>query len=334
MGIQRPRVLEIGPFCLFAQAWPETTEFLFAGAERYGVAGALPARFRRERWRGAEGFDLVVAHTAAEDWSRPEALKRLLAPRRRADAAAALAWELARQGAGPRVPVAVLDMHDERAIHRRDLPLLRSCVRYFKRELPANAATAFAPGLRGPGLDALLPKLRPISLGLSAAVVAEAPSGPVQKEVDVFFAGHLSHAPEIRGAGLAQIEALAAEGVRVDVARKRMPRPDFLARCARARIVWSPEGLGWDCFRHYEAALCGAVPLVNLPSIRRHAPLSEGEHAIHYAVEEDGLRRAVLGALRDPGRLEAMGRAARDHMLRHHTHDALCDYVVRECLGR
>ncbi|WP_375460816.1 glycosyltransferase [uncultured Enterovirga sp.] len=228
--------------------------------------------------------------------------------------------------------MAVLDMHDERAIHARDLALLGGCVRYFKRELPPNPVTAFRPSLRRSWLTSQLTKLQPISLGLPADVIREAPAVVPEKSTDVFFAGSLEHAPAVRGAGVAQLESLASAGVRVDIARERLCRAAFLERCARARLVWSPEGLGWDCFRHYEAALCGSVPLMNLPTIRRHAPLLDGEHGIYYGVENDGLIRAVTSALRDPRRLDAMGLSARAHVLRHHTHAALCEYITRECL--
>jgi hypothetical protein len=164
-------------------------------------------------------------------------------------------------------------------------------------------------------------------------VLRDAPHDLPEKHVDIFFAGRVDHAPDIRVKGLAQLEALATEGVRVDISRERLSRRDFLARCARALIVWSPEGLGWDCFRHYEAALCGAVPLINLPTIRRHAPLFHGVHALYYAVEDNGLQETIRAALADRDRLVTMGQAARNYVLRHHAHTAICDYVVRECLG-
>lgn len=331
--MQRPRILEIGPFCLFKQAWPDTTEYLFAGPSRFALPDGLPERFRRRRWKEANGFDLIVAHTAAESSWKPEVLGRLLSRRRFADGLAALSWDIARQyPPGIKAPLVVLDMHDERTIQASDIALLRASTLYFKRELPANAQSAFPPNLRSAELDGLVERIRPISLGLSADVVRDSPTQLPPKSIDIFFAGHLRHAPFIRNTGLKQLQALSAEGVLVDIAETRLSRPDFLARCARASLVWSPEGLGWDCFRHYEAALCGSVPLINLPSIRRHEPLRDGEHALYYSVEDDGLRQTILAALKQPARLADMGRAGRDHVLKHHTHEAICEYVVRECL--
>ena len=40
---------------------------------------------------------------------------------------------------------------------------------------------------------------------------------------------------------------------------ERQSREEFLRRLARARLAWSPAGLGWHCFRHAEAAAAGAT---------------------------------------------------------------------------
>ena len=90
----------------------------------------------------------------------------------------------------------------------------------------------------------------------------------------------------------------------------------------------SPEGLGWDCFRHYEAPACGSAPLINQPWLDRHAPLIAGEHALYYDVEPGGLTRAVTAALADKPALAKMAAAAQAHVMAHHTPQALARYVV------
>ncbi|MFT8244505.1 glycosyltransferase [Roseomonas sp. BN140053] len=329
-----PRILEIGEFCLFRRTWPDSTVFIQAGPDSAAVAPLISAYFRPRHWQRPGRFDLIVAHPPLRSPGNPEMLRRLLSPRRSADARRGIAWGLASRlppGRGA-APLAVLDMHDEREVAPHCLPLLDHCRHYFKRELPADPAKAFRLPLRDARLPGRMEKLRPISLGLSAEVVTAAPP-PLPKTVDLFFAGSTRHAPAIRAEGLRRIEALAARGVRVDIAREALPREEFLRRCGRAWLTFSPEGLGWDCFRHYEAALCRSVPVINQPTIRRHAPLREGEHALHYEVEGDGLERVVLAALADPGRLARMAEAARAQVLEHHTHEALCRYVVASCLG-
>lgn len=329
--MHRDQILEVGCFCLFARVWPSCTTFRFAGPNRYPIAGALPRRFGWRDWRISPECAAVVAYTAPEPTWRT--LRRITSWPQARDAMAALKWVLAqrfRLGGGS-VPLAVLDMHDTNTIRSHDLPLLRAATLYFKRELALDPTAVFAPNLDAAEANRLRGRLRPISLGLSAERVADAPCVLPDKTVDLFFAGSTDHAPAIRQAGLSQLRALRASGVRVDIADAPIPRREFLARCARAYLVWSPEGLGWDCFRHYEAALCGAVPVMNAPTIVRHAPLEPGRHALHYDVRGNDLQRVIRCALRNRAQLVSMGRSSREHVLKHHTHQAICEYVIREC---
>jgi len=325
-----PRVLEVGESCLFKQTWPETTRLLYAGPDRRAVAG-LADRLYSPTARSPGAFDITVVYPPLEPpWAR-DTLLRLL---RRREVAAMAALGVAAWGMGrPRAtPLAVLDMHDESEIPPHRFGLLLACDVYFKRELPADPRKCVRRAWRSPPILAALDRVRPLSLGLPPHVLDCVPP-PLGKTTDLFFAGASGHAPAIRGAGIGQLEALAAQGVRVDLVRERLPIGAFLERCARARLTWSPEGLGWDCFRHYEAAACRSVPVINQPGVRRYQPLRDGEHAFYYPVEGDGLARIVRAALAAPDRLAAMGEAARQHVLAHHTHAALCRHVVQTCLA-
>ena len=79
----------------------------------------------------------------------------------------------------------------------------------------------------------------------------------------------------------------------VDVCEGGLSKGEYLRRCARAWLTWSPEGYGWECLRHYEASLCLSVPVLSPPGILRHFPLQDRVHAIYYAAEGSGLRDAI-----------------------------------------
>ena len=217
--------------------------------------------------------------------------------------------------------------------------MLDSCVCFFKRELPQNPCNAFlytTPRTEDNGnvlvsetFQRRIKKLRPISLGIAPEICREYATLDLPKKTDVFFAGDTANRPN-RIAGLKLLERLAKEGLAVDIAREKVPREEFIRRCAQAHIVWSPEGLGWECLRHYEAALAGSVPLMQSPSIHRYAPLAEDEHALFYYVEGDHLAFRIRQALQNRGRLIEMGRAARQHVLKWHTQEALGRYVIEE----
>jgi Glycosyl transferases group 1 len=240
-------------------------------------------------------------------------------------------------------PIAVLDTDDLPVINRSNFFLLDRCRLFFKRELPPDRWKVFLktahPNLptprfrQGRRYQAWIDKLRPVSLGLPLRDAEFVPPERTEKKVDVFFAGRIDGASSVRTRGIAELRSLRQSGVTLDIPDRRLSPAEFYHRCAAAWLTWSPEGLGWDCFRHYEASACGSVPLINQPSIERHRPLQDQEHAIYYDVEEGGLSSAVLAALGDKPRLAKMALAAQEHVLAHHTPTALSTYVIRETLS-
>jgi hypothetical protein len=243
-----------------------------------------------------------------------------------------------------RKPLAVIDWSDNRYFEPADLFLMKAATVYFKRELPvdrwqifsqiAAQATPSERFRRKPANTQMLEKLEPLSLGPPIGRPGNFPATPQPKTSDIFFAGQSKGASTVRSSGLAELKALAAEGFRIDIAEGRLDRETFLARAAAARLVWSPEGYGWDCFRHYEAPLCWSVPLINTPTIIRHAPLEAGVHAIYYDPEPGALACTARAALADPAKLETMAANARDHVLAHHVLARQVEYMVRTTLER
>jgi len=238
--------------------------------------------------------------------------------------------------------LAGLDLSDSMVVDNRRFSVLESCVCFFKRELPQNLSNAFlyttAKTENSCNVTNIeffknsIKKLRPVSLGIDNAIAAKYATFPnVVKKTDVFFAGKMANRLN-RQTGLSQLERLKAEGYLIDIVLEELPRDEFLQRCAQAHLVWSPEGNGWDCFRHYEAAVVGSVPLMQSPTIRRHAPFKDDVHAIYYFVEDDHLAIRVRQALQNRPRLVEMGQAARQHVLTWHTHEALNRYVIEETL--
>ena len=240
-------------------------------------------------------------------------------------------------------PIAVVDLEDLPVINRCNLFLLDRSLVYFKRELPTDHWKVFLKtghhGVPTPRYRrvrrnrARIDKLLPISLGLPHEALANLPT-PQEKSVDIFFAGRIDDSASLRRRGLEELRALTERGVTLDIPEASLPMAEFNRRAAAARLVWSPEGFGWDCFRHYEAAICGSVPLISNPAIERYQPLRDGEHAFYYDVEPGGLTRAVLTALSDRPRLAAMALAAKAHVEAHQTPGAIVDYLLKTTLQR
>ncbi len=252
------------------------------------------------------------------------------------------AWLQVRRGAR----LAVIDLRDESTIDRRDLFLLRLSTHYFKRELPQNIWNVylrvqprfgqFNDLTRDPDFLPHLRKFLPTSLGISAekvrlieAIAAGLPEA--EKTLDVFYAGPV-YASTVRQDGLRCLEALSRRGLRVEWFDGHLPFEEFVRKMRSAWLVWSPEGQGWDCYRHYEVCIAGSVPLMNYPTLRRHEPLVAGVHCIYYGVEDDDLCRQAERALADHGALRRMASAARTHVLAHHTDEKLGAYMA-SCLS-
>jgi hypothetical protein len=334
-------IVEIGPRPYVAAAFPESSLFFATDAPPDPIEGLTVLRSLAGLWSalGRPDVDLVVCHpNFSAPWS-PRRLARTIFSRKfvqgRAPLLPAFGPELVRRHGKARL--VVVDHEDLPVINRDNLFLLEACDLYFKRELPPDYWRVFLktahPNLPTPRFrlgrrqNAWIEKLRPISIGLPTHGRWRGIE-PGEKRADVFFSGRIAGSATLRMRGLAELKALADQGVVVDAPDAPLPPEVFYQRCAAAWLVWSPEGLGWDCFRHYEAAACGSVPLINNPTIERRRPLLGGEHAVYYDPEPGGLTRAVQAALADRPALARMAAAAHAHVLEHHTPEAVARDIV------
>ncbi len=297
--------------------------------------------------RGADYGLVVVQPSAFPPWHW-EAISRSLFKRAALGGIIPIARYFGPQAIRGKVaaPIAVWDSDDAPFIQRHNSFLLDRATLYFKRELPTDYWRAFmrtlhrrvpTPRFRRLELQRQrVAKLRPISLGLPfgrESIPTAHPVSEVAKTADVFFAGRIEDSATVRKRGMAELLALRAQGYRIDIPDRALKLDDFLARCARAWLTWSPEGYGYDCFRTYEAAICGSVPVVSRQGIERYKPLREGEHCFYHEVEPGSLTDTIQMALKDRERLVQMGEAARRFVLTEHTTASLARYVAQTTLA-
>ena len=346
------RILEIGDFHYVKREYPERTTLLWtgrnppAGLDPSQYFDCTPARFLRTMADVRAGnYDLVIAYMGLRSPWHPRNWLRSLAsdPLRPASALGrvfGIVWlRFLRIG----TPLVVLDMNDAFIMGRHNFFLLDKAEIAFKRELSTDrwhilchSAHPVLPTRRirrDKRWQRRLAKIRPIALPSPAIETSALWTGEFpEKTVDVFFSGNITENAWVRRAGVAELEQLAARGVKVDLPAERLPPDEFYRRLARAWLAWSPAGFSWECFRTSEAAQCLAVPVLNYPTVELHRPLINGEHVLYYNPEPGGLARAVQAALVDKERLERMALAARAHVLAHHTPRALVDHVIESGL--
>ncbi len=351
METSAPRILEVSNAPLVSLVRPESATFInttFADRTQEGMVRRLQHILTQgvRIYRAVRGgdYELLVCRC----------MGRFIYRRNMPAVVNALRWLMGRfivwcvcaRTKGQRL--VVLDWHDESTIAPRDTALLASCDLYFKRELPQNVWTTFqriqppheeyAYLPANPRFQPLAAKLRPVSLGFRRPGQVDPGKfdfgafESLEKCHDVFFSGTWRHST-VRVTGLELLRRLRAEGVRVLLLDQHVPIEEFWKLIAQSWLVWSPEGSGWDCYRHYEVCLAGSVPLMNYPSIRRHQPLLEGIHGFYYGMEDDDLIRVARQALADKPRLSRMAQAARQHVLDHHSNVKIGEYVLRESGG-
>jgi hypothetical protein len=239
---------------------------------------------------------------------------------------------------GTTTPLVIIDAQDAPRISKTESFWLDRAQFWFMRELPSNHFNLFLNMDRRCGdvtnvrrqerLQRNFAKIRPFGLGFGGDRMPSGNGpGPVEKIHDVFYAGQ-NHTSTVREQGMEELKALQESGLRIHLPTERLSVEKFLRICAQSWLVWSPEGQGWDCFRHYESLLAGSVPLINSPTIERLWPLIEGEHCHYYMPERGGLTRAIHAALLDRDRLLRISAQGRAFALEHHRLNAYVRHVL------
>src|SRR5262245_17945857 len=338
------RILEIGGHPLFKLAVPDQTDFYWASTKpRDRAKLALgPIRFVQCLLKLRRGeYDLLVLHANQYAWWHPRSF--LVAMRDwhvRALLGLFSIFASRYMILLHKVPTAVIDLADTCLLGGQNKFLLKRCAADFKRELPIDNWLVFCgqvypnfPGRRWrrkPTHIKMVDRLKPISLGTWLLEAEFSPLSALsqKKETDIFFSGSIAGNSTVRETGLAELRTLQKEGYIIDVSEERLAPDVFLRRMSAAWLGWSPSGLGWECRRHYEAALAKTVPLINVPTVIRDAPLRDGEHCLFYSVEPGGLAEVARKALGDKPRLRAIANRAAVHVKRHHSNYARAERIA------
>lgn len=229
------------------------------------------------------------------------------------------------------IPFAVVEVSDDPTLDPFNARLARHCDVFFKRELPLDPYLALE-SCRGsffrlapnqfrslPWVRTVVERLRPISLG--CAFEEPQMSGEEaarERMVDVFYVGD-DHNKPLRAGLRDELRELQGEGIAVNAPEASLSREAYFEAMKGARLAVSPPGLGYDCHRHYEAAFCGAVPVMPYPTIRQSHPFEDGVTCFFYDPEFP-LADQLKEMLRDRAKVEEVAAAAKAHVERHHRH--------------
>jgi hypothetical protein len=316
------KVLEISRLGLFKALLPDDTDWIRWGNRLTADEPVFPDRLslgmaaRTLSRIGTRRFDLIVlpAIHPEHTYDQPKfksSLKSLCGKLSRVSAfATTLDWIALRPSR-----YVILDISDYRHLCSTTLGLFPRCALYFKRELVLDEARDSKLAGKVKPLPLILPDERRIPAAC-------------EKDIDLFFAGAICN--ETRRKAVDEARSLAARGIRVVIPDEPLPYPAFMQALSRSWLVLSPEGYGWDCYRHYEACLAGSVPLINSPKYRRQMYLQDGTHCFYYDADRDSLTARVIGLLADKQRLARMAEEGRAYVLSNHTRSAVARYILSE----
>ncbi len=119
---------------------------------------------------------------------------------------------------------------------------------------------------------------------------------------------------------------MRGSGFRVMAPEMRASFEEYQRLTARSWLTLSPQGFGYNGFRHYEAMLLHSVPVIN-----RHQPevmhdFVDGENCFLYEPHE--LRTRLEAALADMHHLRAMSRGLRAFALEHHSFSGVAQFIL------
>jgi hypothetical protein len=152
-----------------------------------------------------------------------------------------------------------------------------------------------------------------------------------EREIDVFFAGAVNS--EERRASIDKVRQLESEGYRIMVEERHLPFADYLSLMSRSWLTLSPQGYGYNGFRHYESMLVGSVPLINIPDPAIVNDFRHGQNCLFYSIARADLNRIITSALSDKRGLLQMADRLREFIIDRHSRHGVGAYLLRESLA-
>lgn len=202
----------------------------------------------------------------------------------------------------------VIDLVDRLFLNSEEIRVLGEADLYFKWNQPFDTSKLVRKfGRPDPShLELLESRLRGIPLGLSDARYHRFRKFRTkEKKYDLFWAGNTGNSHRLRI--VREMERISSRhGLKTLILKTPVSPEEFCREAAASKVVLSPEGQGWECWRHIEAFALGSIPLMNAPTA--HAPawermprelffkngLQDFEEALLRLVKEDTLRDSLL----------------------------------------
>lgn len=156
-------------------------------------------------------------------------------------------------------------------------------------------------------------------------------SSPREKDIDVFFAGAVNS--EERRDAIDRVRQLESEGYRIKIVEGHLPFAEYLSLMSRSWLTLSPQGYGYNGFRHYESMLVGSVPLINLPDPAVVHDFHHGQNSFLYSTMKGDIQQVIKDALSDRCNLLKIASGLREFVIGRHSMQAVGSYLLRQALN-
>ena len=211
----------------------------------------------------------------------------------------------------------------------------------FMREMPLNRFHAFSNQYFGEEVPLGPPfsvkyrldpgKLMPLSIGIPDSNVQQIFSvlddrGRPEKTFDLTLIG--SESSWERRRVMSGLEKLKLAGYKIFFGNQ-FPFKDYVEILARSWLVLSPPGNSYECWRHYEIPLAGAVPLLAVPTIFRQAPFRPNIEALYYFPDAEDFYEVAVNALRDKDRLRMIAEQGARSVLANHVWSKQREHILQ-----
>lgn len=319
------RILEISRIGLFKSLLPDSTKWIRWGASLTANEPVQPERLSIRtlnqvlRQLSSDRFDLLVLPAMHTNHHHDQSFLKLgVKMAAKSVSHSPIAIHLLNRMIVRSYRHIILDINDTTEFCKETMNLFPRYDMYFKRELDISSDI----------VDSGAARAKPISLFVPDDRLQ---SNMASKDIDVFFAGNICS--NARKKAIQELQYLRDSGFIVYIPADRLSYQEYLRNLSRSWIVLSPEGYGWDCYRHYEAGFAGSVPLINYPSYRRNLFFREGIHCVYYNADTECVANKVRALLKNKADLLRIGAEARRHVLRYHTRSGVARSILERVTG-
>ncbi|MCH6255413.1 glycosyltransferase [Puniceicoccaceae bacterium K14] len=131
--------------------------------------------------------------------------------------------------------------------------------------------------------------VQPLPYWILESQFDEIVKGNQSKDIDLFFAGKFHQGRKRAIEKL--IQTLNTQDLNIVVLKERVDLKTYYDYLNRSRLVLSPSGIGWHCFRHYESLVAGAIPVIDKSEEEIVSDLKDGQNAIIYQNSDDAAEK-------------------------------------------